>query len=218
VTLKTKVKNTETKCNGLLSAIAFNRPARLPGNITLGTKLKPFPCEFNIKQDMWVKQSLLGSTQTVTGTFAQAPNSCGFNPSTLTGELCNVQGTSLKCDLTSDLSASVTVAASRAPVAPPFDFQLPGAQASVPLNNAGCVQMTLKDGESAKTATAEQQAACVAQSALATTAGLGLDYASVVLTNLASCKDGVGKCTHTDGADKWDDVVNRKVKLCLPPP
>ena len=59
-----------------------------------------------------------------------------------TGELCNVQGTSLKCDLTSDLSASVTVAASRAPVAPPFDFQLPGAKASVPLNNAGCVQVS----------------------------------------------------------------------------
>lgn len=223
VKLVATVTKAAAKCNPLLSSIVFNRPALLPGFIKLGTKVSAFPCNFNIKQDMWVQASLLDASQSVIqGAFqgSQADGSdCGWTATTLTGKMCIKQGKSIKCSLeNTGLNVSVAVAMTRAAVVAPFSFQLAGGAAKMPLDDSSCVEISAMAPLTQMATGAAQQAACAVQRGLPST-GLGLDYPTVMLTDFASCKKGINACTHKDGADKWDTVVsNRKLKLCLPFP
>ena len=115
--LDVTIKDVDNRCSPLLSAIAFNVAAALPGSLRVGDELVPFPITLRLRPGLFLNSSLLGPADgrstfegPVVMSVQEGDGFCGVsaaNGSTLGihGHVCNRQAPA---------SAAFCVCASRA--------------------------------------------------------------------------------------------------------
>jgi len=219
VDLKTQIKDASTRCNGLLSAVAFNAAANLPGHVRVGNELDPFPIHLDMMPGLWTTRSIFDSSAaTVSGNPSQnAQQYCGLSGITVgDARLCNYQNRTLKAEV---LSARVGVsnkAAGNKRMTTLFGLtQLSSTQ----FDGSGCVVLGTGVAAQSYADSAAVNASCAAHSTSSQPSNLGVVSPEIVLRNIRWCKEGVGKCGSDAGDDKWGGPVERnalpqRLKLC----
>mmetsp|Transcript_59331 Transcript_59331/g.95967 ORF Transcript_59331/g.95967 Transcript_59331/m.95967 type:complete len:173 (+) Transcript_59331:1-519(+) len=171
-----------------------------------------------MKAGLWASESVIdhASTSVTQVTFADnATGWCGFSAARVVSSVCNRQGTSIKADLT---QFSATVTANGAAIVDAISLSLPLSAASVTFDDSACVAVESPSAPSYSSISAHNASCNAHRNSGATTQGLGLGYASMLVKNLCTCKAGINKCTHTDDASKWAcEATSAQLRLCLFP-
>jgi hypothetical protein len=141
---------------------------------------------------------------------------CGISSGQVSSVLCNTYSSTVRANLVS-LSGHV-VAASRenSPIAAQVALLRDG-DSSKPLGECARVGATFAGGSGVWAASAAQNASCMSYAQSGDDA-LALGFPELTLTNLCTCKDGIGKCSTTDGDSEWKcNAAEQQLKLCLDP-
>ena len=219
VSLDANIKLAGTRCNPLLSAIAFSSAAHLSGRLQIGSVLDPFPVLLRISAGMWGAASVFeaGSARfTGAAVGHDGAGRCGISSGQVSSVLCNTYSSTVRANLVS-LSGHV-VAASRenSPIAAQVALLRDG-DSSKPLGECARVGATFAGGSGVWAASAAQNASCMSYAQSGDDA-LALGFPELTLTNLCTCKDGIGKCSTTDGDSEWKcNAAEQQLKLCLDP-
>ena len=220
VSLDVSIKGASTRCNPLLSAVAFNSVARLAGRLRIGSLLDPFPVLLEISRGMWGDKTMLQGRDAAFSAVSIGRSGagwCGLAAGAVSVTLCNIFSASIRADVT-QVMAQVVAAASQAPLTAPFPLALPQAQ-------QGAVAGRLGDCTSVAgsfpvwAASVAHNVSCVAHEERGgePAAGLALGFPDVVVEKLCSCKRGIGKCAPTSRDTEWDCQAGaQQLRVCLP--
>ena len=194
VDLKTTVKNAATRCNKLLSAVAFNAAAKLAGNVSVGAVLHPFPVVLDMAPGLWVQQSFFKGASAVAATHSHdSSNWCGFTGIQVSGaRLCNYQNRSLEATVGSVKAMLSDKAAARNPLTDRFEL-LPS---DATLDGEECVALVTAQGTSQYASSVAVNTSCAAHRRSGGGApALAIAYPEVMLGKMCTCKLGVDKCS-----------------------
>ena len=194
VDLKTTVKEAATRCNKLLSSVAFNAAAKLAGNVSVGTVLDAFPVILDMAPGLWVQQSSLDyASAAVAATHAHdSSNWCGFTGIQVSGaRLCNYQNRSLEATVSNVMAMLSDKAAANAPLTDRFVLLTSGQK----FDGGECVALPAATSTSEYASTAAANASCAAhRKGGGGVQTLAIAYPEVMLGMICTCKAGVNKC------------------------
>ena len=194
VDLKTTVKDSATRCNKLLSAVAFKAAAKLAGNVSVGTVLDPFPVVFDMAPGLWMQQAFFNGASAVAAAHAHdSSNWCGFTGTQVSGaRLCSYQNLSLEATVSS-VNAVLSDKAARKPLTDRFAL----LSSDATLDGDECVALATAPGTSQYASSVAVNTSCAAHSKSGggASALLTVAHPEVVLGKMCTCKLGVDKCS-----------------------
>jgi len=220
VSLDMSIKGAATRCNPLLSAVAFNSAARLAGRLRIGSLLDPFPVLLEISRGTWGEKTMLQGRDAFFSAVSIGRNGagwCGLSAGAVSVKLCNIFSGSLRADVT-HVIAQVVAAASQVPLTDALPLALPQAQQGTVAGRLGdCTSVA--GSFPVWAASVAHNVSCVAHEERGgePAAGLALGFPDVVVEKLCSCKGGIGKCAPTSRDTEWDCQAGaQQLRLCLP--
>ena len=218
VSLDMSIKGAATRCNPLLSAVAFNSAARLAGRLRIGSLLDPFPVLLEISRGTWGDKTILQGRDAFFSAVSIGRNGagwCGLSAGAVSVKLCNIFSGSLRADVTKVMT-QVVEAASQVPLTDPLPLALPQAQQGTVAGRLGdCTSVA--GSFPVWASSAAQNVSCAHEERGERAAGLALGFPDVVVEKLCSCKGGIGKCAPTSRDTEWDCQAGaQQLRLCLP--
>ena len=220
VSLDVSIKGASTRCNPLLSAVAFNSVALLAGRLRIGSLLDPFPVLLEISRGMWGDKTMLQGGDAAFSAVSigrSVAGWCGLASGAVSVKLCNIFSASIRADVT-QVMTQVVAAASQSPLTAPFPLALPQAQHGTVAGRLGdCTSVA--GSFPVWAASAAQNVSCAAheERGREPAVGLALGFPDVVVENLCSCKRGIGKCDPTSRDFEWHCQSGvQQLRLCRP--
>jgi len=193
VDLKTQIKEASTRCNALLSAVAFNAAAQLRGNVSIGDVIDPFPVRLDMAPGLWVTQSIFdASAATVSGTPTQSAEYCGLSGIEVQdARVCNYQNRTVKAEIQTVRAGVSNKAAGNKRMTDLFAL----SPSRVQFDGSACVVLQTTGAVASNAESAAANASCAAHRTSAqASANLGVVSPELVLSKIMWCKEGVNKC------------------------